>query len=217
MSFALASLMEHLPKFPTLEISEIDSENISKFAVLSLEFISFMLEIDKTELNLNCLELLLDCSNKILKNSQFCNYLGVDVNFSWLCSAIDSLHLLTSFLLQRDRPLPCLDRNWWRTASEDHKINRAQTSCQRLYALTCWLYQIQNQYVKIPMFLSYRIKSLTVCLARLPLVNSYSFVPNKVWKLGWQPELSGKFFTHVPPIPIEMLQEIDVLEEYIFR
>lgn len=217
LCFSLSALMNHLYQLPTLQLSEVDSENIAKFAVIALEYINFILVVDKQGLNINYLEVLLDCSNEVLKQTQFCSFLGLDVNISWLCSAVNSIHCLAEYLLKNDNPLPLVEKNVLQCLSENVEVNQAQKSCHNLYTLTSWLYKIQNKYVKIPMFLLYRIRSLIVSLARLPLLNSYNLVPGKVWKLGWQPELTGKFLTQVPPLPIDMLQEIDVLEEYIFR
>ncbi|XP_066154208.1 huntingtin [Euwallacea fornicatus] len=217
MSFSLSSFMKHLSRFPTLELSEIDSENISKFAVLALEYVHYILSKDSHNFDVGLLELLLDCSDKILKQSQFCSYLGVDANLTWLCSAINSLYILTNFLLKNDSPLPSIDTNFLHTSSDDESIHKARLSCHYLYILTCWWFQMQNKRINLAQFILCRIRNIVVLLCRLPLVNSYNFVPYRVWALGWQPKLSGKFLTQVPPLPIDMLQEIDVLQEYIFR
>ena len=54
-------------------------------------------------------------------------------------------------------------------------------------------------------------------LARLPLVNSYARTPPLVWKMGWLPSPSGDLKTRLPPLPLEYLQEKEVLREFIFR
>lgn len=54
-------------------------------------------------------------------------------------------------------------------------------------------------------------------LSRLPLTNSYVATPPDVWQQGWAPELSGHSHTIVPPLPIDYLQDIDVLRQLIFR
>ena len=56
-----------------------------------------------------------------------------------------------------------------------------------------------------------------VGLARLPLVNSYARTQPVVWKMGWMPSPSGDLNTHLPPIPLDYLQEKEVLKESIFR
>ncbi|ELT98253.1 hypothetical protein CAPTEDRAFT_220329 [Capitella teleta] len=54
-------------------------------------------------------------------------------------------------------------------------------------------------------------------LARMPLVNSYARTPPLVWKMGWMPSPLGELKTRLPPLPLEYLQEKDVLREFIFR
>lgn len=54
-------------------------------------------------------------------------------------------------------------------------------------------------------------------LSRLPLVNSYVVTPPDVWRQCWATELSGPFHTSVPPLPVDYLQDIDVLQQLIFR
>jgi hypothetical protein len=60
-------------------------------------------------------------------------------------------------------------------------------------------------------------RSLIVGLSRLPLVNSYVATPPDVWRQGWAPELSGPCRTFVPPLPVDYLQDIDVLQQLVFR
>ncbi|XP_050315238.1 huntingtin-like [Anthonomus grandis grandis] len=216
LCYSLSALSKHLYELPTLELAEIDCENIAKFSIIALDHINFIIKADNSYLDISTLEILLDCANEILKQSQFSSYIGLDANVSWLCAGVSALYHLIEFLLRNDEPLPSIDRQVFKLSTKSPN-SEAQNACHNLYTLTCWLYKNQNKYVKIPIFLLCRIKSLIVSLARLPLVNSFIFVPHKVWKLGWHPDLSGKFSTQVPQLPIDMLQEIDVLEEYIFR
>lgn len=43
------------------------------------------------------------------------------------------------------------------------------------------------------------------------------FPPSQVWKLGWSPKPGGDFGTVFPEIPVEFLQEKEVLKEFIYR
>ena len=56
-----------------------------------------------------------------------------------------------------------------------------------------------------------------VGLARQPLVNSYARTVPLVWKMGWAPVCEGPLKTELPPLPIEILKEKDVLEEFVKR
>lgn len=199
-----------------MQLSQIDCENISKFAVVSLECIrSILVTAGDNLLKLNYLEEFLEASSAILKNSQFSSPLNENV--PWLCCAINALYAVVEHVLKDDEPLPSVEKHLFQCPPDDVDIKWAQKACWDMYILTSWLYKNSNKVLKIPRFLLCRMGSLIVSLARLPLVNSYNFVPCRVWKLGWEPQLSGKFLTQVPPLPIDLLQEVDVLEEYVFR
>ncbi len=70
---------------------------------------------------------------------------------------------------------------------------------------------------RVPASTIFALRQVIIGLARLPLVNSFVRVPPVVWKLGWQPVTEGPFKTELPPLPVEILKEKDVLMEFIFR
>lgn len=43
------------------------------------------------------------------------------------------------------------------------------------------------------------------------------FSSSQVWKLGWSPKPGGDFGTVFPEIPVEFLQEKEILKEFIYR
>lgn len=43
------------------------------------------------------------------------------------------------------------------------------------------------------------------------------FLSSQVWKLGWSPKPGGDFGTVFPEIPVEFLQEKEILKEFIYR
>jgi hypothetical protein len=45
------------------------------------------------------------------------------------------------------------------------------------------------------------------------VINSYARIPGIVWKLGWAPTPTGEPRTQLPPLPLDLLQDKDVLEE----
>jgi huntingtin len=49
------------------------------------------------------------------------------------------------------------------------------------------------------------------------VINSYARIPGIVWKLGWAPTPTGEPRTQLPPLPLDLLQDKDVLEEFVFR
>ena len=56
-----------------------------------------------------------------------------------------------------------------------------------------------------------------VGLSRQSVINSYARVPGIVWKLGWTPTPTGEPRTQLPPLPLDLLQDKDVLKEFVFR
>lgn len=62
------------------------------------------------------------------------------------------------------------------------------------------------------------LEGVTVGLCRMPLLSSYVRVPPEVWKLDcWRVETSGPLRTVFPIPPVELLQEEDLLREYVAR
>ena len=75
-------------------------------------------------------------------------------------------------------------------------------------------------HVSIQNLQSYTLVKSNVLLglARLGVVNSYARTPPLVWKMGWMPSpVTGRHSTHLPPLPLDFLQERDVLRDFIFR
>lgn len=54
-------------------------------------------------------------------------------------------------------------------------------------------------------------------VGRMPVVNSVVWMPPDLWALGWSPQFTGDHNTTLPPIPVRLLQETDVLKQFIFR
>lgn len=69
----------------------------------------------------------------------------------------------------------------------------------------------------VPQFLIGPFHDVIVGLARQPLVNSYARTLPQVWKMGWAPIPEGPLKTELPPLPIEILKEKDVLDEFVRR
>ena len=54
-------------------------------------------------------------------------------------------------------------------------------------------------------------------LSRIPMLNSFARTPPIVWKIGWVPTPTGELATKLPPLPIDLMHDKEVLKEYIFR
>ncbi|KAJ8928269.1 hypothetical protein NQ314_019220 [Rhamnusium bicolor] len=186
--------MDSLLLYPNLQISENNYEEIMKFAVVCLEFISYSIEIEKNDFNINLVDVFLTAADRIFKRSNFVNV-----------------------LLRNDKPLPSVPKYALKDTLGNVETMTAGQATYQLYILVCWLFEMKNKNVNLPKFYLKSIKSIVINLSRIPIVNSYILIPSSIWKTGWQPDMSGPFNTQVPSLPIELLQEIDVLEEYIFR
>lgn len=211
----MTSYVSSLPIFPTIKIPDTSFEDIIKFAVICLEFINHL--IVNAEINLNFVDCALDCANTIFKEVHLCSILALDTHISWLCSAVNSVYKLVNFLLLDGDPLPCLPKDNLKSTLENLETLSAAHACYQASVLIEWLAKVNVKQVNIPKFLFKNIKSAIISLSRLPLVNSYVLIPPTAWKNGWLSDLSGTFNTQASPLPIDYLQEIDILEEFIFR
>ena len=54
-------------------------------------------------------------------------------------------------------------------------------------------------------------------LSRIPVLNSYARTPPIVWKIGWEPTPVGEPAIKLPPLPIDLMHDKEVLREFIFR
>lgn len=200
-----------------LSIPDNTLEDFTKFSVICLESINYLIDTDKSNLNIDYVDTAINCAKVIATNSHLFSILARDSHTSWLCSAVNSIYKLISHLLVGNEPLPDIPKYGLITALENSETVCAGHACHQLSVLVSWLEKIQNSIVNIPRFLLNSIKSIIISLCRLPLVNSYLLTPPCAWKSGLTARLSGTFNTQIPPVPIEFLQEVDILEEFIYR
>lgn len=198
-------------------LPETSKDDLLKFAVICLESINYVSNIERTNLNVNLIDESLTCADVIFKNKILSQSLSLKENHSWLCSSVNSIYKLVINFLMDDEPLPSVSKSGLSGAMSTVATLSAGHCCYQLATLVAWLEKINNHSVVIPKFIFKRIRSVVICLARLPLVNSYILTPPSAWKNGLQVDLSGPFFTVVPPLPVKFLQEVEVLEEFIFR
>uniref|UniRef100_A0A6P7F8J4 Huntingtin-like n=1 Tax=Diabrotica virgifera virgifera TaxID=50390 RepID=A0A6P7F8J4_DIAVI len=215
LAMSIPLFSKHILANSSYELSNNNLEDLAKFSVLCLEYMRF-LESENVDFRVHLTDICLTCCDTILRNISTCNFLELDSNATWLCSSINSVYSLVNTLLRSDRPLLTVPK--YNLKGNESSTAMVQAT-HELYTLTCWLFELKMyNTTKIPDFLFNRIKSLTFCLARLPLVNSYALIPQRAWKTGWQPDtMDGTFGTVVAALPIDMLQDIEVLQEYIFR
>ncbi|XP_008191527.2 huntingtin [Tribolium castaneum] len=201
----IPSVTFYIDQLPETKVSD-NSEVLVKFGVICLESINYL--IDRKNFNLNYIDLAIHCCESVLKEKKLFGVLNQESHISWLCSIVNSLYKLVEYLLSDKGQLPAISSSVLQTTP-------AGEACYQMYSLVTWLYK--NSDPIVPKLLFKPIKNIIVSLSRLSVVNSFVLIPTQVLKSGWTPELVGTFQTQVPPLPIEYLQEIDVLEEFIFR
>ncbi|XP_063922689.1 huntingtin isoform X2 [Zophobas morio] len=211
---SISFFVESLPHLP--QLSDNNSETVVKFGVICLESINYLISND-TNFNINYIDLAIHCAEVVLKEKTLCSILSLNTHISWLCSAVNSLYKLVEYLLPSKKCLPVIPKYGLQTSLENIETVSVGETCYQLYILVTWLYKSQGSRLTIPKFIFKPIKNTIISLSRLPLVNSYIVIPAQVWKSGWSPELVGPFHTQVPPLPIDFLQEVDILEEFIYR
>lgn len=206
--------VNHLYSLPTSNMHLENLEDLLKFAVLCLESIYYQLSVHKSLINI-ILDLLMNCSKSIFKQNSLSNVLTVDSNI--LLPAIDSLYRIVICVLWDHDPLVPNAMGALESSVSNKKIDSVRFSCHRLSSLISWIERCEKSSSCVNNSLFECVKSIAISLARLPVMNSYNLTPPTVWKNGWEPELTGIFNTEVPPIPIEFIQEVDILEEFIYR
>ncbi len=83
--------------------------------------------------------------------------------------------------------------------------------------LVNYLYTLLNHtshHSSVPDTLTRTFHDVITGLSRLHIFNSYVRIPPIVWKMGWGDDQHG---TELPPLPIDILREKDVLQDFVLR
>ncbi|KAF5273906.1 hypothetical protein FQA39_LY01021 [Lamprigera yunnana] len=185
-----------------------------KFSVLCLECVNFLIYFEESSLNINCVDIALNCAKVILTSNYFQNILLNDTFASWLFSAVNSLYKLVSYLLLGNESFCDVPKYGLSSSTRQSELSKDH-ACYQLSELISWLQKQQHSLLTIPKYLFVYIKDIIVTLGRKSFVNSYLLIPIGAWKNGLQ--LNNNDSTLIPPLLIEYLQDVDVLEEFIYR
>lgn len=209
---SITFFVESLSDLFNSDLSDENTKTLTKFSVICLESVNYLIDCN---ISVNYINLAVTCSDLILSQTKNLIYLEKEV--FWFCSAVNSLYKFVDYLLSSSKPLAASPKYGLNTSLDNTQTVYVGESCNQLYTLVTWLYKIDTVDLHIPQFFFQPIKNLIISFSRLSIVNSYILIPAQVWKSEWSPELFGAYYTQVPPLPIEFLQDIDVLEEFIFR
>ncbi|XP_077992227.1 huntingtin-like [Glandiceps talaboti] len=223
LAAALVKYLVSLPGLPLECFIPTDSQPyVGRFAVLCVEVISWYILQDMLPSSEH-LSTALECLSKTLQNTQIFNIMGSKDNVSWVCSAIGCVnHIFTGVGVLAGESIelsPCQEpQNGEKEGDEFLAVIKA---CDLISELVeCLQTHLSHGRLKntlVPAFLAPTLRNLVVGLARLPLVNSYARTPHIVWKMGWMPTPGGELQTKLPPLPVEYLQDKEVLREFVYR
>ncbi|KAG7155913.1 Huntingtin-like [Homarus americanus] len=187
-----------------------NSEHLLRFALLAMEYLHWQVWLGGVSVEVA--SLCLNCVDAVLRCGTLAGLLGLPDRTSYVCSMVAALHTAASHLI-KPRALPSLP------TSLTQCLNGGESSllvaCRRLMQLVSWL-EAGNQR-DLPTCIAQPIRGIVMGLGRMPVVNSVVRIPPDIWTLGWTFQFSGEHGTTLPPIPVELLQETDVLKQFVFR
>lgn len=209
--------MDSCSKCPLYEMPENSYTDLSHFAVLCLESINYLINVNNS-IKINFIDLALCCAEKCLKEPLFLQVFSSVDNISWLCSCVNSIYIFVKYFLLDGKSLPLDDVDCFKSNLFNVEALSSGHACYQLSNLITWLEKSKNTHCSIVTnsFIE-NVKSITISLSRMSLLNSFALTPPSYLKVTDGIQLSGIFLTHVPPLPIKYLQEVDILEEFIFR
>lgn len=227
---ALAQYLVVLSKVPApLHLPPEKEGDTVKFVVMTLEALSWHLIHEQIPLSLD-LQAGLDCCCLALQVPGLWGVLSSPEYVTHTCSLIHCVRFILEAIAVQpgDQLLGPESRSHTPRAvrkeevdSDIQNLSHITSACEMVAdmveSLQSMLALGHKRNSTLPSFLTAVLKNIVVSLARLPLVNSYTRVPPLVWKLGWSPKPGGDFGTVFPEIPVEFLQEKEVLKEFIYR
>uniref|UniRef100_A0A8C6HUQ4 Huntingtin n=1 Tax=Mus spicilegus TaxID=10103 RepID=A0A8C6HUQ4_MUSSI len=227
---ALAQYLVVLSKVPAhLHLPPEKEGDTVKFVVMTVEALSWHLIHEQIPLSLD-LQAGLDCCCLALQVPGLWGVLSSPEYVTHACSLIHCVRFILEAIAVQpgDQLLGPESRSHTPRAvrkeevdSNIQNLSHVTSACEMVADMVESLQSVlalgHKRNSTLPSFLTAVLKNIVISLARLPLVNSYTRVPPLVWKLGWSPKPGGDFGTVFPEIPVEFLQEKEILKEFIYR
>uniref|UniRef100_P42859-2 Isoform Short of Huntingtin n=1 Tax=Mus musculus TaxID=10090 RepID=P42859-2 len=227
---ALAQYLVVLSKVPAhLHLPPEKEGDTVKFVVMTVEALSWHLIHEQIPLSLD-LQAGLDCCCLALQVPGLWGVLSSPEYVTHACSLIHCVRFILEAIAVQpgDQLLGPESRSHTPRAvrkeevdSDIQNLSHVTSACEMVADMVESLQSVlalgHKRNSTLPSFLTAVLKNIVISLARLPLVNSYTRVPPLVWKLGWSPKPGGDFGTVFPEIPVEFLQEKEILKEFIYR
>ncbi|XP_060084449.1 huntingtin-like [Ylistrum balloti] len=223
MVFMLVSSLniyiQTLSTFPWQPEVPVESHcDIGQFCVLCAEMIDWMFHHDllPTSKRLNsCLQ----CMSLILQHPQLSVVIGQKQHTSWVCALTGTAYqtVYSLMVVPGEKLVSTVTQN-----SGDHSKETLNDliikACDQVSELVEFSqHHLSGRSQVIPSFLQHNLRNIITGLGRQPVLNSYARTPSIVWKMGWIPSPNGEPKTKLPPLPVDFLEDKDVLREYVFR
>lgn len=215
----LVTLVDHYAtsfKYTDRACQSTETDNFSivaKFCVICLEsIVDLLFGFDRAKPNMDYIERALRCVDSVLNVPEIIPPLTSSAHSTWLCSSINSLYRLVYFLLPDYVGLST--KNSITDNSEPKSI--AIVKHANLQLATIFAIIEKNHLLKIPRKLHKTIRSIAICLSKVPALNSYLLTPSTMWKGAVK--YDGQFENQQQqPLPVDFLKDTEILEEYNFR
>ncbi|KAH9643473.1 hypothetical protein HF086_017254 [Spodoptera exigua] len=211
------------------------AKNMAIFAVISLQYLSFLIKNKKivetpvhTDVSFrgttsvsdnvvvdNVISVTIDNVSKALSFKEIWNELNTDANVNRTQSAVSCLYAVVKYLVKDTRPLT--PKNYMQSQDSGPKPDMIITGDKLITLLEYW--EI-NFYAKcsgdfLEKCYKEPIESLLISLARLDIMSNISLIPPIAWSSV--DVVSKKDHLQKIDLPLQALQDMDVLEAFLFR
>lgn len=221
----LVQLLQAVSTFLSSDITSLERNRdeepqaLVRFCILGMEYVKWLAMNNENKIQgfENHLHKALSAAASMFQNQITMSVLCQAESQSLLVSAI--LSLLSLF--QRHLKMQQLNVSHpdsfdpiLREGGETAELVRA---CIELNAMFTFLLEDERRIQETGKDLTPILNDVILGLSRVPLFTSYLRIPTQVWKMGLELNSSGPKPTMFPILPVDMLQEIDILQEYVRR
>ncbi|GFO37998.1 huntingtin-like [Plakobranchus ocellatus] len=225
LSSALVRYMVALTHFPwKAQLPAEAHRDVVAFSVICLEMICWSLSRETLPESAH-LESCLSCVALVLQEPNLHALLSRQEHATWVCSIVGAVYqLVASMVVLPGEQVANIFQDDRRDEGDEDDtslstslVHACDEISELIHCLQTRLDPSSEQHSKLPPFLASLCRNIVVGVSRLPVINSYARTPPLVWRLGWSPTPMGDMPTCLPPLPVEYLQEKDVLKEFACR
>ncbi|KAH3787333.1 hypothetical protein DPMN_165455 [Dreissena polymorpha] len=166
----------------------------------------------------------LQCVNAVLQNRELCVVIGHTDHVTHVCSITSAVHHIVTSLSVLPGQHMCVHIQHEETPAKTQRKNDLDyltRACDQISELMQFalkdVYGGTKHVNNLTASLVSLLTQAIIGLARLPVLNSFARTPPVVWKMGWIPTPSGEPKTKLPPLPIDLMLDKDVLKEFVLR